>query len=66
MVSNSRIEIENINGKNFEILIENNENDLSRCPINRHVEKIMGETRKKSKKYDSSLSCRFGAAECIM
>jgi hypothetical protein len=35
------------------------DNGLSRYPADRHVDGRMGETRKKSKKYDSTLSCRL-------
>jgi hypothetical protein len=41
------------------------DNGLSRYPTDRHVDGIMGETLKKSKKYNSDLSGRFNVVECL-
>jgi hypothetical protein len=41
------------------------DNGLSRYLADKHVDGRMGETRKKSKKYNSTLSCRFGTAKCL-
>jgi hypothetical protein len=41
------------------------DNDMSRYLVNRNVDGRMGETQKKRKKYDSTLSCRFGVVECL-
>jgi hypothetical protein len=38
---------------------------LSRYPADRHVDGRMGENRKKRKKYDTYLSCRFNVVECL-
>jgi hypothetical protein len=40
-------------------------NILSKYHSDKYVERRMGETREKGKEYDSTLSCRFGVAECL-
>jgi hypothetical protein len=75
MASSSRIEIEKFNGQNFELwklkmedLLVDREQWTTVCPgthADRYVDGRMGETRKKSKKYDSTLSCRFNVVECL-
>jgi hypothetical protein len=41
------------------------DNGISRYLVDRHVNGRMGETQKKSKKYDTTLSCQFSAAESL-
>jgi hypothetical protein len=41
------------------------DNDLSKYPADRYVDRIMRETRNKSKKNDSSLSFIFSTVECL-
>jgi hypothetical protein len=38
---------------------------VSRYHYDRYVEGIMGETRKKEKEYDSTVSCRFDVSKCL-
>jgi hypothetical protein len=41
------------------------DNDLSRYPVDMHVNRRMGETINKRNKYDLALSCIFSVVECL-
>jgi hypothetical protein len=64
MIGSSRIEIKKFNWISPSISRTMGSN-LSRYHFDRYVKGIMGETQNKGNEYDLTMSCRFGAIECL-